>query len=157
MIGPPLIRTGMSRIRTAKLRPPRGPPLKIMVFATSSRKYSLFRFLDSSYNSSKSQFLLYVPANIHFFTFLQKHHISQFNEKPCKTQKQNCSKTTRISIKIDQPGPQNSPPEITFSASYFHQNLKMPYWNHSKNNGFHNIFTSLFRKKQASKNDKKVA
>ena len=67
-------------------------------------------------------------ANIDFFTFLQKNRISQFTQKP--NAKEESIKNTRISINIDQPGPHTSPPEVTFSASYFHRNLKMPYWNH---------------------------
>ena len=34
----------------------------------------------------------------------------------------NYQKTTRISIKIDRPGPQNSPPEIMVSVSCLHRN-----------------------------------
>ena len=92
----------------------------------------------------KSLFLLQVLANIHYFA-LWIHHIIHPNLNFCSTslliftfslscksiafrnsfknhakRKSRIVKTTRISIKIDQPGPQHSPPEITFSASCIH-------------------------------------
>ena len=93
----------------------------------------------------KSCLLLHVLANIHYyalwihhiihtnlsccstpyvlFSFLQQHHIHLFLQKPHNTQKQNYWKTTRITIRIDRPGPQNSPNAIMRSASFVH-------WNH---------------------------
>ena len=63
------------------------------------------------------------------FTFLQIHHLHQILQTRHKTIKQHGYKTTRITISIDSTGPQKPPPEIMFSASCFHCNLKMPYWN----------------------------
>ena len=52
---PPLIRTPAR----SRIRPPRGPPSKIIVFGTRPCKYSLFRSLDPSDNSCTSQLLFY--------------------------------------------------------------------------------------------------
>ena len=81
---PPLLRTGTSWIRTAGSRPPQWALSKIIIVATCHCQYSLFHSLDPSYNSSKSQLLVYFPPNIHFFTFLQKHRILNFNENNAK-------------------------------------------------------------------------
>ena len=48
----------------------------------------------------------------------------------------NIKKTTRILIKSDDPGPPNSPPEITFSSLYLHTVLNTPISELLKNNSF---------------------
>jgi len=49
---------------------------------------------------------------------------------------QKYQKTTRILIKSDDPGPPNSPPEITFSTLYVHTLLDTPISELLKNNLF---------------------
>ena len=96
-----------------------GPLCKIIVVV---RDLANIHFFDLCIHHVIHQNLMFCSTSHVLFPFsLSCRYIilSLFLQTPHKTLKHNHSKTHEITIKIDPTGPQRSPPQIMFSASFF--------------------------------------
>ena len=80
--------------------------------------------------------MLYVPAKTLISSIAIIHALQTCPKNVPDSEMQKYQKTTRILIKSDDPGPPNSPPEITFSTLYVHTLLDTPISELLKNNLF---------------------